>query len=363
MKTNYILKPEMISHIRHVGLTIVILFSCIGTWTQTVFTDIPDINVNASNPSVDIDLDGDMVTDFTIFFTGSPVASFIEISGPAGNNVLTDSVNGDAKNLSSGVDSVAMGSSLWYYLSSGPLPVVLYFPDPVGSWTGGAICKYIGICFVSGGSNHFGWIWVDVAAGTTPELTIKGYAFNSSPLMPIDAGDGASCTPRALFSASSDTIFVGDCINFSDSSDNSPSSWSWTFTGATPSSSNIQNPTNICYSAQGTFDVQLIVQNSFGADTTNSQITVLAASSVLDHNDPEFIIYPNPTEGKLIITKNQNVEYSIHISDVTGKTISDNYVLAGQTFYELNLSGFPNGLYFARIIFDGKMETHKVILR
>jgi len=363
MKTNYFIKLGLISQVRHVGLMILMLLSCVGSWSQTVFTDIPDITLNPSNPSTDLDLDGDMITDFTVYFTSSPAASFFEISGPAGNNVLTDSIFGDARNLSSGVDSVAMGSSSWHYLSSGPATLVLYYPSPVGSWSGGAVCKYVGICFVSGGANHFGWLWVDIADGTTPEVTIKGYAYNSSPLMPIQAGDGASCTPSALFSASADTIYVGDCISFTDGSSNSPSTWSWEFAGATPSSSNVQNPMNICYNTQGTFDVSLVVGNSFGLDTVYSEITVLPPSSTPEYDNAQLTLFPNPTEGRATINFNIVSDGYLQVIDATGRMIHEKFLYSNQSQVEIDLKEQTKGIYFIRLTAGSRSATEKLVYR
>ncbi len=44
-------------------------------------------------------------------------------------------------------------------------------------------------------------------------------------------------------------------------------SWSWSFPGAVPDTSSQQNPTGILYTADGLYDVQLIVTNQYGSDT------------------------------------------------------------------------------------------------
>src|SRR6185436_7973417 len=62
---------------------------------------------------------------------------------------------------------------------------------------------------------------------------------------------------------------TGKCIDFTDQSLNSPTSWQWFFPGATPDTSTKQNPTNICYTVPGTYAVTLIVTNSGGSDTLN----------------------------------------------------------------------------------------------
>jgi uncharacterized repeat protein (TIGR02543 family) len=72
--------------------------------------------------------------------------------------------------------------------------------------------------------------------------------------------------PIADFTASSTSINVGDSVTFTDASQNSPTSWSWTFEGGTPGSSTAQNPT-VTYNTEGTFDVTLVATNAQGSDT------------------------------------------------------------------------------------------------
>lgn len=73
--------------------------------------------------------------------------------------------------------------------------------------------------------------------------------------------------PQVDFIATDTTLCVGDCIDFFDQSSNSPTSWSWTFSGASVGSSTLQNPTGICYPAAGTFAVTLVATNANGNGT------------------------------------------------------------------------------------------------
>lgn len=85
--------------------------------------------------------------------------------------------------------------------------------------------------------------------------------------------------PRSDFSASSRSVCTGGSISFSDLSLLSPTSWSWSFPGGTPSSSSAQNP-NVTYSTAGTYAVTLTASNGFGTGTTMSRtgyITVYTA--------------------------------------------------------------------------------------
>ncbi len=82
--------------------------------------------------------------------------------------------------------------------------------------------------------------------------------------------------PVPSFTASKTTICAGDCIQFTDNSTNSPTSWLWSFPGATPSSSTARNPTNICYNSAGVKNVSLTVTNSGGSNqkTMNKYINI-----------------------------------------------------------------------------------------
>lgn len=93
--------------------------------------------------------------------------------------------------------------------------------------------------------------------------------------------------PIAGFSSTDSTVCMNECIDFTDLSTNTPTSWTWYFFGASSPSSAIQNPTNICYSSPGTFDVALVVSNSNGTDSifVSNFITVNPLPTVSASND------------------------------------------------------------------------------
>lgn len=82
--------------------------------------------------------------------------------------------------------------------------------------------------------------------------------------------------PQVSFSAT-DTFFCEKgCIDFFDQTTNNPITWMWYFTGASPDTSSLQNPVNICYYNYGTFPVKLVATNIIGTDSVvfTSYITV-----------------------------------------------------------------------------------------
>ena len=76
-----------------------------------------------------------------------------------------------------------------------------------------------------------------------------------------------SLIPSINLSSSQTSFCEKNCINFFDLSTNNPTSWQWFFPGAQPDTSSLQDPTNICYNAYGSFDVTLIACNTSGCDT------------------------------------------------------------------------------------------------
>jgi len=94
-----------------------------------------------------------------------------------------------------------------------------------------------------------------------------------------------SNTTTASFTVNHLALCVGDCIDFTDlSSTTDPGGiigWNWDFTGANTLTSQIQNPTNICYNSAGSYSVTLSITTDDGSidDTT---LTI----SVLNYSDP-----------------------------------------------------------------------------
>jgi len=76
-----------------------------------------------------------------------------------------------------------------------------------------------------------------------------------------------SLQPVAAFTTNQAPTGCADfTLGFIDNSAGSPTSWNWTFPGATPASSTLQNPT-VVYNTRGTYTVTLTSSNSFGSNT------------------------------------------------------------------------------------------------
>nr|MBK9653722.1 T9SS type A sorting domain-containing protein [Bacteroidota bacterium] len=119
-------------------------------------------------------------------------------------------------------------------------------------------------------SNLNAGIDTTVASNQNPFLWNMLFMHYEGSLGKLDNIRITKITPSASVVAlqSSDTIFCEkQCIDFTDLSTNNPTSWQWYFNGASPDTSTVQNPTNICYNNYGSFDVTLIACNTAGCDT------------------------------------------------------------------------------------------------
>jgi PKD repeat protein len=98
------------------------------------------------------------------------------------------------------------------------------------------------------------------------------------------------CAPKADFT-SAEHVFccVGSSVTFTDVSYNAtPTSWSWSFPGGTPSSSTSATPV-IQYNTAGTYAVTLTVSNSAGSNTITRSGHVTVSSSTATFNFNQFV--------------------------------------------------------------------------
>ncbi len=79
------------------------------------------------------------------------------------------------------------------------------------------------------------------------------------------SGVTAGVAPTANFTVNNTRICQGSNVTFTNTSTGSPTSYSWSFSGASPSTSTASSPT-VTYSSSGVYAVTLTASNSFGSD-------------------------------------------------------------------------------------------------
>lgn len=136
------------------------------------------------------------------------------------------------------------------------------------------------------------------STATNPTVTYSNHGTYDATLTIVNTNGCSSSTteqitvyeavpPVADFSASETQITAGNSVTFTDLSENIPTSWSWTFEGGTPATSNLQNPT-VTYSEAGEYTVTLVATNAFGSGTETKTEYISVAAVYNMSNDPIY---------------------------------------------------------------------------
>ncbi|MBL7909865.1 MAG: T9SS type A sorting domain-containing protein [Bacteroidia bacterium] len=168
-------------------------------------------------------------------------------------------------------------------------------------------------------------------------------------------------SPNADFSISQTTICQNGCVNFTDNSTNSVISWAWTFVGASnTTTSNVQNPSNICYNAIGIYTIQLSTTNIAGMSMVTKTLNVSACTGIEENNlENSFNLYPNPTTNNITINVLVPID-KLEILNVVGELLISKNSL-DEKYVIIDLSGLPNGVYFIRSETEHGIVVKKVV--
>ena len=166
-------------------------------------------------------------------------------------NVNTSSIS--ATSASANPPSVCSGSSSTLSRSGGSLG------------TGASWEWYAGSCggtYIGSGSS----VSVSPTSTTTYYVRAEGTC-NVTGCVSVPVTINPS--PVSQFFTSQTVISQGDCIDFTNLSSGNPTSYSWTFDGASPGGSSVVHPTNICYNTAGSWSVSLVASNACGNHTSS----------------------------------------------------------------------------------------------
>ena len=94
-----------------------------------------------------------------------------------------------------------------------------------------------------------------------------------------------SFEPIADFEADNILIPVGETVNFNDLTLGIPNQWDWSFENGTPANSSLQNPEDILFDQEGSFDVQLTVTNDHGTDIISKENMITTSYEILPEVD------------------------------------------------------------------------------
>lgn len=166
--------------------------------------------------------------------------------------------------------------------------------------------------------------------------------------------------PVSNFSASAVFVCVGDPVQFTDLSQNNPTSWKWTFQGGSPTTSTQQNPV-ASYKFPGKYDVILKASNEYGSEMMGklSMVTVQVCSAISEINEEtDLILFPNPVSSYLSVSA--KIDHPYTISNAIGSVILKGNLIKDEVNL-LNIEDLPVGLYFLTIQQGSRNKTYKLI--
>lgn len=172
--------------------------------------------------------------------------------------------------------------------------------------------------------------------------TLQGWNTNC-----VDVDSLSTCAPPIADFEAADTLCLTDCLIITNNSLRGDQ-WSWTFPGGTPAAYTAMTPDSVCWSAGGTYDIELIVTNSAGSDTMTHTIYIDPCGVGLYENQAlGFKVFPNPTNGAIHIESNQAIKW-MTITDLSGKMVyTENIENLNQ--FTANTENIPNGLYIIQV--------------
>ncbi|HWZ23519.1 MAG TPA: hypothetical protein VNW06_12740 [Cytophagaceae bacterium] len=190
----------------------ILLASANESEAQVVYHDIsPDTVVNATNPAYTLDLNNDGNIDFSLsrLISGSTVSFYTNYTNATSNGqAIATQVSGVSFDAKLSLNDTVNSSKNYSYWALGKDASGV----TTGAWVGGETDKYLGVRFKDvNGIYYYGWVRLSLAADFSV-LTIKDYAYESSPGALIKAGAMSSVPAVTLVTG----VDGGNAHNASD---------------------------------------------------------------------------------------------------------------------------------------------------
>jgi PKD repeat protein len=168
--------------------------------------------------------------------------------------------------------------------------------------------------------------------------------------------------PVADFYADPTEFTAGSSTNFFNLSTGDSLTFSWTFEGGTPETSDEENPADIFYNimVDSLYDVTLIVTNDFGSDTLVKEDYIHTTPEGIGENrlnENSVVLFPNPAKETLTINLPVGINAEMLMTDISGKLLRKELVFSGKS---INLNGLENGIYLVRIL---DLENNALVVK
>ena len=200
-----------------------------------------------------------------------------------------------------------------------------------------------------------------VADSACHDYNMPGQYFISQSM--VMNGWNISCTPEEKdsllilnsISANFSYTISEDTVDFVNlSTDSTQALWDF---GSAGSSSGID--VTVVFPTNGSYDVQLIATSDYGCSDTITQ-TVFITVGLGEEKELQLSMYPNPSNGLLVIDNTQNENVTISIMEMTGELIHSDLVEMGQ--HTININHLASGHYLVKFSNKNAVKVEKLLI-
>lgn len=321
-------------------------------------SDTIDVTINTT-PVADLGADRNICMGGDSCITLDSIA-YPSITWSTGSSAATECFNSTGTWSVTVIDTVGCTSSDTFNTAVVALPTPSLGPDTV-------LCFGGQLCLDSGCDTTNTFIWSN-GANTASQCVniISGYWVICIDSNGCQGSDSVLVTAGPALPAAQGSFDTTQCpiVVFASTSTGTISSTFWDFGNGNNSTN--QNPTHdYTVSGNGTYNVQLIVGNSCGADTANFSVDINCLVNIEGALDAQLRIYPNPNAGHFRIETvlPGSVPARLEIVDLAGKVVlAREYAKGGSLVEDVDLSDAANGVYFVRFEVDGEVAIRKVVI-
>ena len=107
-----------------------------------------------------------------------------------------------------------------------------------------------------------------------------------------------------------------------------------------------------------TYVLQQTICGTVNYDTVT--VTVVAPMNIKKLNNVDFEIFPNPNNGKFVVSQYSNLNTQIFVTNILGEVIFATQSTSDKT--EIDLSKQAKGIYFVTVHSQNKVESKKIII-
>jgi PKD repeat protein len=193
-----------------------------------------------------------------------------------------------------------------------------------------------------------------VSAGGTYSVTITNGACTATASKTVST----AATGTGSFTAT----VAGGTVTITNTSTGSVTSSNWNF-GDGNNDANDDASFNYTYASPGTYTITLTATDACGNTTSETHsVTIISTGVGAVNNASGIEVYPNPVQDKINVTVNgQAGDYTLYIFDINGQVVKSAEGASGSSV-QIDRSGLNKGMYFYKVVMNGKNVTGKLLV-